>query len=153
MAAIHHDATNSESGFVSVIRNQTPKDQIRVDGQYREDYFQVPYDPDANDYECDSDYYCSTGLRDGQKERDSFVIANWVHTISPKTVASFAPFYHFNQADYDSLASDQPVSTTWHQESNYGGAQSDWRTDLGWNSFSGGIYSFIQGKTIYSVSR
>ncbi|MEI9967087.1 MAG: hypothetical protein WDM87_00080 [Terracidiphilus sp.] len=71
VAAIHHDATNSESGFVSVIRNQTPKDQIRVDGQYREDYFQVPYDPDANDYECDSDYYCSTGLRDGQKERDS----------------------------------------------------------------------------------
>ena len=43
--AIYHDATNSESGFVSVIRNQTPKDQLRVDGQYRQDYFQVPYDP------------------------------------------------------------------------------------------------------------
>ena len=37
-------------------------------------------------------------------ERDSFVVANWVHTISPKALVSVAPFYHFNQADYDSLA-------------------------------------------------
>ena len=60
--AIYHDATNSESGFVSVIHNQTPKDQLRVDGQYRQDYFQVPYDPNANDYECISDYYCSARI-------------------------------------------------------------------------------------------
>ena len=45
VAQIYHDATNSESGFVSLIHNQTPKDQIRVDGQVRQDYFQVPYDP------------------------------------------------------------------------------------------------------------
>ena len=146
VAAIYHDATNSESGFVSVIRNKTPKDQLRLDGQYRQDHFDVPYDPDANDYECNSNYYCSAGLRDAQTERDSFVIANWVHTISPRTLVSFAPFYHFNQADYDSLATDQPVATTWHQESNYGGAQGDWRSDVGWNTFSGGIYSFIQGE-------
>ena len=49
VAAIHHDATNSESGFVSLIRNQTPKDQLRLDAQYRQDFFQVPYDPDPND--------------------------------------------------------------------------------------------------------
>ena len=146
VAAIYHDATNSESGFVSLIRNQTPKDQVRVDGQYRQDFFQVPFDPNPNDYECNSDYYCSTGLRDGQTERDSFVIANWVHTISPKTLVSLAPFYHFNQSDYDSLRTDQPVATTWHQKSNYGGAQGDWRSDVGWNSFSGGFYSFIQSE-------
>ncbi len=146
VAAIYHDATNSESGFLSLIRNQTPKDQVRVDGQYRQDFFQVPYDPNPNDYECNSDYYCSTGLRDGQTERDSFVIANWVHTISPKALVSLAPFYHFNQSDYDSLATDQPVATTWHQKSNYGGAQGDGRADAGWNTFSGGFYSFIQGE-------
>ena len=146
VAAIYHDATHSESGFVSLIRNQTPKDQVRVDGQYRQDFFQVPYDPDANDYECNSDYYCSTGLRDAQSERDSFVIANWVHTVSPKALVSLAPFYHFNESDYDSLATDQPVATTWHQRSNYGGAQGDWRSDVGWNTISGGFYSFIQGE-------
>ena len=146
--AIYHDATNSESGFVSVIHNQAPKDQLRVDGQYRQDYFQVPYDPNPSGYECAplDPYYCSSGLRDGQTERDSFVIANWVHTISPKALVSVAPFYHFNQSDYDSLATDQPVATTWHQKSNYGGVQTDARADAGWNTFSGGIYSFIQGE-------
>ena len=53
VANIYHDATNSQSGFVSLIRNQTPKDQLRLDGQYRQDHFQIPYDPDPNDYECD----------------------------------------------------------------------------------------------------
>ena len=85
---ILHDATNSGSGFVSLIRNQTPNDQLRLDAQYRQDFFQVPYDPNPNDYECASDYYCSYGLRDGQTERDSFVIANWVHTLSPKALFS-----------------------------------------------------------------
>ena len=106
VTAIDHDATNSESGFVSLIRNQTPKDQLRVDGQYRQDYFQVPYDPSQTIMNATSGYYCSTGLRDGQTERDSFVIANWVHTISPKALVSVAPFYHFNQSDYDSPATD-----------------------------------------------
>jgi hypothetical protein len=141
---IYHDATNSESGFVSLIRNQTAKDQLRVDGQVRQDYFQVPYDPNPNDYECTSDYYCSYGLRDGQTERDGFTIVNWVHTFSPAALISVAPFYHFNQSDYDSKPTDIPASTTWHQNSNYGGAQLDARYDKGWNSFSGGMYSFYQ---------
>jgi hypothetical protein len=142
--AIYHDATNSESVFVSLIRNQTPRDQLRVDGQYRQDFFQVPYDPSQTHYECASGYYCSAGLRDGQTERDSFVIANWVHMISPRALFSAAPFYHLNQADYDSHATDQPAATTWHQHSNYAGAQADVRFDAGWNSFSGGVYSFYE---------
>lgn len=141
---IYHDATNSESGFVSIIRNQTPKDQLRLDAQMRQDFFQVPYDPSHTDYECASGYYCSWGLRDGQTERDSFVIANWIHTISPKAEFSVAPFYHFNQANYDSRSTDYPAATTWHQVSNYAGVQTNAQFEAGWNSFSGGIYSFYQ---------
>jgi Carboxypeptidase regulatory-like domain/TonB-dependent Receptor Plug Domain len=144
--AIHHDATNSQSAFVSLLRNQTSSDQLRLDAQFRHDFFQVPYDPNPNDYECASDYYCSTGLRDGQTEDDSFVILNWIHTLSPTAVLSVAPFYHFNQANYDSPSTDYPVATTWHQKSNYVGAQSDLRADLGPNSFSGGLYSFFQSE-------
>jgi hypothetical protein len=148
VAKIYHDATNSESGFVSILHNQTPRDQLRLNGQFREDFFQVPYDPSQTDYECTSGYYCSYGLRDGQKERDSFVIANWVHTFSPKALVSAAPFYHWNQSDYDSMPTDLPVATTWNQNSNYGGAQADARFDVGpsafLNSFSGGLYSFYQ---------
>jgi hypothetical protein len=145
---IDHDATNSESGLVNLIRNQTPNDQLRLDAQYRQDYFDVPYDPNPNDYECapPNPYYCSSGLRDAQTERDSFLIANWVHTLSPKALFSFAPFYHLNQSNYDSLPTDQPASTTWHQTSNYVGGQGDAHLDAGPNSFSAGFYTFYQAE-------
>jgi hypothetical protein len=146
VTAIYHDATNSESGFLSLIRNQTPKDQLRLNGQYRQDYFDVPYDPSQTDWEALSGYYASYGLRDAQLERDSFIIGNWIHTLSPNALVSVAPFYHFNQADYDSLASDNPAATTWHQTSNYSGAQADLHTDFGRNSFSTGLYSFFQAE-------
>jgi hypothetical protein len=146
VAGIYHDATNSQSGFVSLIRNQTPNDQLRLNAQYRQDYFQVPYDPNPNDWEQASQYYESYGLRDGQTERDSFVIANWIHTLSPRALFSFAPFYHLNQADYDSPANDNPVATTWHQTSNYVGGQADAHVDVGPNNFAAGLYSFYQAE-------
>jgi Carboxypeptidase regulatory-like domain/TonB-dependent Receptor Plug Domain len=142
--SVYHDATNSQSGFVSLIRNQTAKDQLRLDAQLRQDYFQVPYDPSKTDYECSSNYYCSWGLRDAQTERDSFVIANWEHTISPRAEISVAPFYHYNLSNYDSRPTDLPAATTWHQGSNYVGAQVDARAEVGWNSISAGLYSFYQ---------
>jgi TonB dependent receptor/Carboxypeptidase regulatory-like domain/TonB-dependent Receptor Plug Domain len=143
---ILHDSANSQSGLVSVIRNQTAKDQLRIDGQYRQDFFQIPYDPNPDDYECVSNYYCSYGLRDGQRERDMFAIANWVHTISPNALFSLAPFYHFNQANYDSPLTDIPAATTWHQTSNYAGGQGDAHAEVGPNAFSGGFYSFFQAE-------
>jgi hypothetical protein len=141
---IYHDATNSQSAFGSMVRNQTTRDQFRLDAQFRNDFFQIPYDPNPNDWEQASNYYNSIGLRDAQRERDSFVIFNWVRTLSPKSTFEVAPFYHFNQADYNSPASDLPVATTWHQASNYAGAQADIDAGIGPNSFSAGLYSFVQ---------
>ena len=141
---IRHDATNSESGFASLLRNQTSRDQLRLDAQFRNDFFQVPYDPNPNDWEQASNYYNSFGLRDVQSERDSFAIFNWVHTISPKAQFEVAPFYHSNQVNYDSPETDTPVATTWHQTSNYVGAQADFHDEIGPNSFSAGLYSFFQ---------
>jgi len=146
IAAIVHDATNSQSGFLSLLRNQTPKDQLRLTAQYRQDRFQIPYDPNPNDWEQASGYYNSYGLRDAQTERDSFLIANWIHTVSPETIFTIAPFYHFNQSNYDSPAADYPVATTWHQASNYAGAQADIRATVGPNNFSAGLYSFYQSE-------
>jgi hypothetical protein len=146
VASISHDATNSQSGFASLLRNQTPRDQLRLDAQYRQDFFQIPYDPYPNDWEQASNYYNSSGLRDAQSERDSFVIANWIHTVSPKALFELAPFYHFNEARYDSPVTDFPVATTWRESSNYAGAQADARADLGANNFSAGVYSFVQAE-------
>lgn len=139
---IYHDATNSESGFLSLIRNQGASDQLRITAQYRHDYFQIPYDPNPDDWQQASQYYESYGLRDGQTEGDGFVIANWVHTFTPKAMLSVAPFYHYNEANYDSRPDDVPVATTWHQTSHYGGAQADARADVKHNNFSAGLYSF-----------
>ena len=141
---ILHDATNSQSGFFSLIRNQTSRDQLRLDAQLRQDFFQIPYDPDPNDWEQSSDYYSSYGLRDTQTERDGFVLLNWVHTLSAGSLFEIAPFYHFNQASYDSPSTDYPVATTWHQTSNYIGAQTDLRAVLGPNNLSTGLYTFHQ---------
>jgi len=147
VTTVYHDATNSESGFVSVVRNQTPKDQLRFTGQLRQDHFQVPYDNSDTDYEFTSGYYDSFGLRDAQTERDGFVIANWVHTFSPKAILQAAPFYHLNISNYDSLPTDPTVATTWHQRSNYAGGQADFRADLGKrNTLSAGLYSFWQNE-------
>ena len=142
--AIRHDSTNSESLFASLLRNQTARDQLRLDAQFRNDFFQIPYDPDPTDWEQSSDYYNSYGLRDTQRERDSFVIFNWVRTLSPKSTFELAPFYHLNEAKYDSPAIDFPVATTWHQTSNYAGAQADLHATAGPNNFAGGLYSFYQ---------
>jgi hypothetical protein len=139
-----HDATNSGSGFLSIIRNQTQRDQLRVTAQLRQDFFQVPYDPDPNDWEQASQYYSSWGLRDAQTERDGFAIVNWVHTFSPKALVSVAPFYHFNLSNYDSRLTDQPAATTWHQMAHYVGAQSDARVEAGPNTFSAGFYAFYE---------
>ncbi|HEY1160129.1 MAG TPA: TonB-dependent receptor [Terracidiphilus sp.] len=147
VSAVDHDATNSQSGFVSLIRNQTPKDQLRLNAQYRQDHFDVPYDPSLTDWQALSNYYSSYGLRDAQTERDSFVIANWVHTLSPRALFSIAPFYHLNQANYDSLPTDYPAATTWHQGSNYVGGQGDVHVDAGPNNFSGGMYTFYQAES------
>ncbi len=141
---IFNGATNSQSIFGSLLRNQTARDQLRLDAQYRQDFFQIPYDPNPDDWQQQSDYYNSYGLRDTQTERDSFAILNWVRTLSQKTLFEVAPFYHFNQANYDSPPTDFPVATTWHQSSNYAGAQADLRTTVGPNTFSGGLYSFYQ---------
>lgn len=146
VATPRHDATNSQSLFGSLLQNHTADDQLRLTAQLRQDRFQVPYDPNPNDWEQASGYYASYGLRDVQSERDSFVILNWVHTISPKALFEIAPFYHLNSANYDSNPTDTPLATTWRQASNYAGAQADLRVERGPNNFAGGLYSFFQSE-------
>ena len=142
-----HDATNSESGFVSLIRNQTPKDQLRLNAQFRQDYFQVPYDPDPNDWEQHHPTTTSSyGLRDGQNRARLICDRQLGPHAFTQGLFSVAPFYHFNQANYDSPSTDIPVATTWHQGSNYVGGQADAHDCIGPNNFSAGVYTFYQAE-------
>jgi outer membrane cobalamin receptor len=145
VAAVAHDAANSQSGFASLLVNPNPSNQLRFNGQLRQDFFQVPYDPDPNSWE--NQLYNSSGLRDGQTERDAFIIADWVHTVSPRVMFEVAPFYHWNVANYDSKPVDTPTATTWHSTANYAGMQANLRGEVKRNSIAAGFYSFYEHST------
>jgi hypothetical protein len=142
IASVLHDGTNSQSGFASLLINRGPKDQFRLVGQLRQDYFQIPYDPDPESWENQN--YNSSGLRDGQTERDGFLLATWVHTLSPRATFELSPFYHYNLANYDSNPNDQPVASTWDRTSNYAGLQANLRGEEHHHNLAAGIYAWGQ---------
>jgi len=142
-----HDAANGYGGFASLIFNPDPKNQFRVVGSLRQDYYQVPIDPDPNS--TGNQVFPSYGLRDGEREPDGYVTFSWVHTFNPNTLLTVSPFYHYNGADYRGGANDYPVISTVNQNANYGGMQaavsaSFWRNDL-----QAGVYGFAQHQYNY----
>ncbi|HEV2620208.1 MAG TPA: TonB-dependent receptor, partial [Acidobacteriaceae bacterium] len=144
---VRHDAANGYGGFASLLYNRTPQDQLRLITQLRRDFFQIPYDPDANSI-GNSQYY-SFGLRDSQNETDGVAAFTWLHSFRPSVVLQGSPFYHYNQADYDSPAGDFPVATTVDRTSNYAGGQLSLSLQpshgpLTHNTVQGGIYTFGQ---------
>jgi hypothetical protein len=146
-----HDATNGYGGFASFIYNRTPQDQLRLVTQLRQDFFQIPYDPSTTDFEAQqlNPPYGSSRLRDAQHETDGVAAFSWLHTFSDTLVLQASPFYHYNQADYNSPPSDVPVATTLDRTSNYGGGQIALTVQpshgpLARNSLQGGTYFFDQ---------
>ena len=138
-----HDAANGYGGFASFLYNRSPKDQFRLVMQLREDYFQIPYDPDPNSI-ANSTEYDSSGLRDGQHETDGVAAFSFIHTFNPTTVFQASPFFHFNRADYESPSTDLPVATTVHRSSSYAGGQGSITAEMAHNTLQAGFYSFGQ---------
>jgi hypothetical protein len=145
IAQTFHDATNGYGGFASFIYNRTPKDQFRLITQLRNDYFQIPYDPDPNSVE--NQQFDSSGLRDGQHETDAIAAFSWLHTFNPSTVLQVSPFYHYNLANYEPSPTDTPVATTSDRTSNYAGAQASITATIARNTLQAGLYSFGQHDT------
>jgi hypothetical protein len=137
-----HDAENGYGGFATAVYNRDPADQLRVVGQLRTDYYQIPYDPNESDWE--NQLYDSSGLRDGEHETDSYAAVTWLHTFSAETVAQVSPFFHFNRSDYQSNANDQPAATSADETGFYGGVQASISTVIAKNQISGGVYGYAQ---------
>jgi hypothetical protein len=142
-----HDASNGYGGFASFIYNSHTKDQYRLVGSLRQDYYQIPIDPDPNS--PGNAVYDSSGLRDAEREPDGYVTFSWLHTFSPKTVLTVSPFYHYNAADYLGGPDDTPVTSTVHQQANYLGAQTVVGTDFWKNDLQAGVYGFWQHQYDY----
>jgi outer membrane cobalamin receptor len=140
-----HDATNGYGGFASFLYNRTPKDQFRLITQLRDDFFQIPYDPDPAS--PGNQQFDSSGLRDAQHETDGVAALSWLHTFNSSTVLQLSPFFHYNRADYQPNPNDTPVATTSNRTSNYAGAQATITTTIARNTFQAGLYSFGQHDT------
>ncbi len=142
IARAYHDAANGYGGFSSFVYNRTARDQLRLVSQLRRDYYQVPYDPNPNDYE--NQQYDSSGLRDAQHEQDGFSAFSWVHTFHAATVLQVSPFYHYNRANYTPDPDDQPIATTSDRASNYAGLQASLTAQIARNTVEAGSYFFGQ---------
>jgi hypothetical protein len=142
IAQVFHDADNGYGAFASLIYNRTPTDQFRNISMAREDYFQIPYDPNPNDFE--NQQYNSSGLRDGQHETDVADAFSYLHSFNASTVLQVSPFYHYNKVDYNASPKDTPVATLYDRASNYAGAQASINTVFARNSLQAGLYSFAQ---------
>ena len=139
-----NDAENGVGGFASFIYNRGPADQLRLVTQVRSDYYQIPKDPNGDDWE--SQLYDSSGLSDGERETDSYAAFSWLHTFNSSTVSQLSPFYHYNQAKYSASPNDQPAATTATQTANYAGLQASFSTVIAKNSLSAGLYGYMQNE-------
>jgi hypothetical protein len=128
-----HDRANGYGAFTSLIYNATPSDQLRFVGSVRQDYFQVPNDPDAQ----------AALVSDREREQDAFGTFSWIHTYSPTVVLTISPFYHFNRAAFEGGANDVPSATD-NRASNYAGGQVSLSIVRGKHNASAGIYAFGQ---------
>jgi len=137
-----HDAENGYGGFGNLIYNHDARNQLRLTTQLRTDYYQIPYDPNVNDWQ--NQLYDSSGLRDGEHETDGYGIFSWVHTINASTLLQVSPFYHYNSAKYEPSPDSQPTATKSYQTGNYAGLQSSISTTVAKNSLSAGVYGYGQ---------
>ncbi len=143
-----HDADNGYGGFGSLIFNPNSSNQLRLVASLRQDYYQIPIDPDPNS--DGNQVYPSYGLHDSEREPDGYIAFSWVHTFNPNLLLTVSPFYHYNQAAYNSSPNDVPVISTVTQTANYAGAQASANiTMVKNNDLQVGVYGFAQHQTNY----
>jgi Carboxypeptidase regulatory-like domain/TonB-dependent Receptor Plug Domain len=142
-----HDAENGYGGFASLIFNPSSSNQLRLVASLRQDYYQIPIDPNPDS--AGNQVYPSYGLHDSEREPDGYVTFSWDHTFNPNLLLTVSPFYHYNQASYDGGPNDVPVISTVHQIANYAGLQSTLNATVGKNSIEVGVYGFAQHQSNY----
>jgi outer membrane cobalamin receptor len=136
-SAVIHDQGNGYGGFTSLTYNLDSKDQLRLMAQLRQDFYQVPFDP--NDPQTAGQF-----LVDVNKEKDGFVLFSWVRTITSGLVFTVSPFCHYNSVAYESSPSDVPSSAGERLTAHYEGGQAN----LSWvkqrNNLSAGVFGFAE---------
>jgi len=147
---VFHDAENGYGGFASLFFNPDSKNQFRLVTSLRQDYYQIPIDPNPNSIGNQQliagGNSPSNGLRDSEREPDGYVTFSWIHTFNPNMLLTVSPFYHYNQASYNASPNDTPVITNVDQTSHYAGLQSTLDAHIPKNDIQIGIYGFAQNQ-------
>jgi outer membrane receptor protein involved in Fe transport len=153
IAQVVHDAENGYGGFATFIFNPDAKNQLRLVTSLRQDYYQIPIDPDpkstGNQILEAAGESPSYGLRDAEREPDGYVVFSWVHTFNPNLLLTVSPFYHYNGADYHGGPNDYPVNSTVNQTANYVGMQADLNASFRKSDVQAGVYGFAQHQYNY----
>jgi len=136
-AAVIHDQGNGFGGFTSLTYNLSSQDQLRLVAQMRQDYYQVPFDP--NDPNTQGEF-----LSDANKERDGFLLFSWVRTFGSGLVLTVSPFYHYNYVGYESSPSDLLSSATERISSYYEGGQANITWVLRRNNLRAGVFGYAE---------
>jgi len=137
-SAVIHDQANGFGGFTSLTYNLDSRDQFRVAAQLRQDFYQVPFDPN------DPNNSPGEFLSDSNKERDGFLLFSWIHTLSPGVVFTFSPFYHYNYVNYESSPQDLPSSATERLTSYYEGGQANVAWVKQRNNLRAGVFGYAE---------
>ncbi len=136
---IEHAQGSGEGLFTSMNYRLNDTNQFAWTGSFRNDRFQIPVDP--NDKDPKSDTYF--GIRDIDRERDTFLTFSWAHTFSASTLLTVSPFYRNNDARYIGSPTDPLVANSGNT-SNYAGAQIELKYVHGRHNLTTGVYSFYQ---------
>jgi outer membrane cobalamin receptor len=129
-----HDMGRGVGGFVSLIFNATPADQLLLVTAVRGDHFQIP----------NLSAQQAAGIRDVQEEHDAFANFSWVRTFGSGMLLTVSPFYHFNAANFDGGQNDTPLVTTDHRRSQYAGGQVTFAVVRARHNAHAGVYGFAQ---------
>ncbi len=109
-----HDQASGIGGFLSLLYNPTPKDQLRWIVSSRADHYQIPNTPDQQ----------SAGIRDVDLEHDNLIGFNWTHSFSEGVLLLLTPYVHVNSAQYLGGANDTPYVLNDDNRSSYFGGRS-----------------------------
>jgi hypothetical protein len=112
-AAVIHDQDSGLGGFLSLLYNASPRDQVRWIASLRHDRYAIPNDADAQ----------ASGIRDLDLERDALLGFQWVHTAPGGLILSVSPYVHSNSAHYVGGPGDTPFVLDENSRSNYLGVR------------------------------
>jgi outer membrane cobalamin receptor len=133
-----HDRASGGGGFASLIFQPRASDQLRLNASSRADSYQIPNDQDAE----------ATGVRDRERERDTFVNLSWLHIADPSALLTVAPFFHQNSSNFDGGPND-PIITVDHRTSRYAGGQLTLATTARGNDARIGGFGFHQNDEVH----